>query len=136
MRVEGVNDLVRTLERMSQKASRRVLAGALRRGAEPIKERAQSLAARRAGAPDLADHIIISGGRGNGDNVVMLVGPSKEERSDQPGKTFDSQGVFLEMGTSDTPAQPFLRPALDGEGEGAADLIMEHLWDQIAEEAR
>lgn len=135
MRTEGVNELVRTLERMGQKASRRVLARALRRGAEPIRARAASAAARRAGAPDLADHITISGGRGDGDNVVILVGPSKEERSDQPGKTFDAQGRFLEFGTSDTPAQPFMRPALDGEGDGAARVILDHLWEQIAEQA-
>lgn len=137
MSVIGTDEIIRRLHAMSQKGSRRVLAGALRQGAEQVRDAAESRAKRAAGAPDLADHIVVSGGRASGDHeAVILVGPSKEERSDQPGKTFAEQGRFLETGTSDTPAQPFLRPALDEVGESVGAAILEELWRQIAEEAQ
>lgn len=132
MKVEGVNDVVRALHDMGAVGSRRTLTEALKRGAEPIRDRASSLAKRAPGEPDLADHITISVGRTTDEHTaVVLVGPTKEERSDQPGKTFDAQGRFLEFGTSDTAAQPFLRPALDGEGHGAAAEILEELWREL-----
>src|SRR5688500_7814828 len=115
MRIEGGAELAAKLRAMPERVSRRVQREALTIAAEPIREHAASIAPRRPGAPDLAEHIVISNARSQEGGVAIAVGPSTEQRSDQD-RRYDVQGVFVEYGTNDTPAQAFLRPALDTKG--------------------
>lgn len=126
--VTGAPALAATFTDLAKVATPRPLRLALRVGAEPIRDRASQLCKRGGGAPDLADHIVISPGRGDEHSGVMLVGPSREARSDREDVTFDVQALFQEYGTAKQPAHAFLRPALDTEGARAGDLITASLW--------
>ena len=67
MRIEGGDRLARNLAQLSTRVNKNVLRGALTRvAAEPIRARASDLAPRDPGAPDLAEHIVISTGRASG----------------------------------------------------------------------
>ena len=129
--VEGGAQMAATLKDLAKVATPRPLRLALRVGAEPIRDRASQFCKRGGGAPDLADQIVISPGRGDEQSGVMLVGPSREARSDREDVTFDVQALFLEYGTAKQPAHAFLRPALDTEGARAGDLITAALWREL-----
>lgn len=133
MRVEGGEQLARNLRGLSERVSNRVLKTALMEAAEPVRDTASSHAARAPGAPDLADHIgIMVARREEHGDVAVVVGPTKEDRSDQPSRDFATQGLFVELGTSDTPAQPFLRTALESNRNGVIRTMSAKLWAALA----
>lgn len=128
MKLEGGDTLAKVLAEMSERASRQVLRAALTTAAAtPMQARAKALAPREPGAPDLADHIVVSAGR----NASLAVGPSKEARTDQPKMTYGQQGFYVEYGTSDTPAKPFLRPAFDETAPKAIGAFASEVWSAL-----
>lgn len=127
---EGGSELAKTLSELPRRTSRQVQREALRAGADPVRSAASRNAVRRAGRPDLADEMVIGNARSKArDEVVVAVGPNKEERTDQE-RTFDVQGFFVEYGTADTPAQAFLRPSLS-ELPRSLSIIRERLWHAL-----
>lgn len=137
MKVQGTEDLLRTLDRIVDGA-RPAAREAIDHAAEPVRARAASLARRAPGAPDLADHIVISHAkvREAGDIAAVSIGPSQEKRSDQPNRTFSQQGRYLEFGTVDTAAHPFMRPAIETEGSQAATTVPQSIWRRLTEKLR
>src|SRR5690349_9781517 len=118
LRVDGGTQLAKALADLPTRASANRMRAALRTtAAEPIQRAAERNAPRAPGAPDLASHIVISTGKAGPGAASLVVGPSSEIRSDGTHRTeplpYSFQGMYLEFGTSDTPAQPFLRPAFD-----------------------
>jgi HK97 gp10 family phage protein len=128
VKVEGGAALSRILEQLPARVSTSKMREALRTVAEPIRQSASANAPRSPGAPDLAEHIVISSGRASGQSAAVVVGPSNESRADQPNRRFDQQGLFVEFGTSDTPAHPFLRPAFDGGAQRAIAAFTAEMW--------
>lgn len=133
VRVEGGAQLARSLAGVSD----RVSVGLMRRALEtvaapPIQARAAQMAPRAAGAPDLAQHIVISAARGSARTASVAVGPSTESRTDQPSRAYDLQGLYVEYGTNDTPMQPFLRPAFLIESAKAIRAFGAEMWRSIA----
>lgn len=130
MRVEGLDVLARNLNELPSRVSKSVLREALRTvAAPPIRARASALAPRAPGAPDLADHIVISTGRAGGErSASVVVGPSTASRSDQSSIQYDRQGRYVEFGTSDTRMQPFMRPAFDEEAARTLQPLIGALW--------
>lgn len=128
MRIDGGSQLSRVLDQLPQRASANTMRAALRTVAAPMQRAASSLAPRAPGAPDLADNIVISAGRASGRSAAVVVGPSTGVRADQPMRRFDQQGLYTEFGTSDTPAQPFLRPAFDREAPRAIQAFTAEMW--------
>lgn len=122
MRVEGAAALGKALQGLSSRVSRGVLSKSLRSGAEPIRAAASRFAPRAPGAPDLADHIGISNARPESGNVAVAIGPTRNF----------FYGWFQEYGTTRHGAQPFLRPAFDGESQGALRIIRNEVWDALA----
>jgi HK97 gp10 family phage protein len=106
---QGGKELAAALAQLPDRASKRVQRDALLAGAEPVIARAEALAPRAPGEPDMADHIVASTATGPHGEPAVAVGPSRAF----------FYGIYQEEGTSRHGAQPFLRPALDGES-GAA----------------
>lgn len=133
VRFEGGQQLAQALQQLSQRASKNVLRGVLQEvAAPPIQRRASALAPKDPGAPDLAEHIVVSVAPSSGRTAAVVVGPSREARSDQPKRTFDRQGVFVEFGTEDTLMQPFMRPAFDEEASKVIAPMGAALWRELA----
>jgi HK97 gp10 family phage protein len=124
----GADGLMRNLNALPAAVNRRVQVAALRKGAEPIRSMAESLAPRSDTAPHLADHIIVqvpSGAKaeteGLFDTVAVFIGPAI--------RFF--YGYFLEFGTAFHPAQPFMRPAFDSQSGRSLNIIRAELWAAI-----
>jgi HK97 gp10 family phage protein len=128
MRVEGGAELAASLNSISRKMSRRVMRNALELAAEPIRQTMASLAPRDPGAPDLADHMVVSPTRVEGlsendQTAAVAIGP---ERGDY------FYGYFQEFGTAFHSAQPFARPAFDQGVDLALRTITRQLWLELA----
>ncbi|MGE0362796.1 MAG: hypothetical protein AB7R67_18935 [Vicinamibacterales bacterium] len=132
LRIEGGDRLAATLRELPSRVSTRVLRDGLRTAvAPPIQQRAAALARRAQGDPDLADHIVISTGRGDAQTAAMVVGPSTDRRSDQPSRSFAMQGRYLEFGTAFISMFAFLRPAFESEAPGTLKRLAAEMWDAL-----
>lgn len=128
--VAGGSDLSRHLALLPNSVSRSVQLAALKRGAEPIRDMAESLAPidEQSGPPHLADNIIIATARtshldaeGLFDKAAVYIGPAV--------KFF--WGYFQEFGTVKQPARPFMRPAFDSQRGLSLQIIASELWASI-----
>lgn len=134
MTFEGGAELAANLNRLSKAVKGRVLREATLEALEPMRRAMATSAPREPGAPDLADHMVISrinkigtpeGGRWEArteSQVAMAVGPAKEY----------FYGLFQEYGTVFHGAQPFARPAFDGNHTRALDILLAAFWRELA----
>lgn len=119
----GGKELAATLSRLAEAANKRVATEALRAGAEPIRGAAARLAPRRSPQPDVADHIVVSTQRARADETAAVaIGPER-------GFAY---GLPLEIGSAHAPAQPYLRPAFDGQHGQALTTVRDALWTVLA----
>lgn len=54
-----------------------------------------------------------------------------------PGSGFGTleYATFVEFGTVDTPALPYMRPTWDAQARRALDYVQEHLWLEVSKSA-
>jgi len=125
----GAQDLRKRLDSLPHALSRKVQVQALKKGAEPIRAMAASLAPRSEGSGEhLADHIIIAvpsesqlGDEGLFDTAAVHIGPAR--------RFF--YGSFREFGTAFQPARPFLRPAFDSQTGRSMNIVLAETWAAI-----
>lgn len=117
--VHGLKELQDALDKLPIEIQERTLRFALRKGANVIAEGAARRAPRDTGK--LAEDIVVRTRKDRAKGLVAEIGPSK--------KVF--YGMFQELGTSFHAAQPFLRPALDEEGEKAVKELGSELGKAI-----
>jgi HK97 gp10 family phage protein len=98
--VMGVEELVRNLRRMEDRAADAMEKGA-QAGAKIVADAAEERAPRRSGY--LGEHIVVEILEKGKNEAIAGVGPHKNA----------FWGLFQEMGVPQHPAQPFLRPAFD-----------------------
>jgi HK97 gp10 family phage protein len=116
------SDLLRGLNELSDRVSKRVQRQALREGAEPMRQAMSAHAPHEPGTPDLRDMMVISNAKGQDVNeVAIAVGPTRR----------GFYGLFQEFGTARHGAQPFARPAFDETAQEALDVIVDSLWDAL-----
>lgn len=127
--VSGADDLQKRLNELPHAVSRTVQIAALKKGAEPIRSMAASLAPRSDKSGEhLADHIIVqvpSGGRAEGeglfDTVAVFIGP----------RIRFFYGYFLEVGTAFISARPFMRPAFESNVGRSLNIVRGEIWAAI-----
>ncbi|MDX1388471.1 MAG: HK97 gp10 family phage protein [Acidobacteriota bacterium] len=124
VKVDGLKEINRKLQRLPAHVRGRHMAAALMRGAEPIRRDAE------ANAPVLSGNL----SRGMQKDVeetepthaVVAVGPEEE----------DFYGIFQELGTKYHAAQPFLEPAFDANARKAIDIVADDLGRRVERAAR
>jgi HK97 gp10 family phage protein len=113
LQIIGLTELQAKLQELAATANdKRTQQRALKTAAKPIRDTASRLAPRRTGR--LASSIVItetSSGVAVGTDVPYA-GP-------------------VEFGTVHQSAQPFIRPALDSEGDRAIDEVGREMWQSI-----
>jgi HK97 gp10 family phage protein len=121
---EGGKELQAALKDLSQRVTRKVLLVALEDAAEPIRRRASVLAPRGdSSGVTLRDEIVVGPARGTDTReVAIAIGPS----------TRAFYGSFVELGTSQQPARPYLRPAFDEGAEKALVRLKDSIWEELA----
>jgi HK97 gp10 family phage protein len=135
LRFEGGEKLAKALGELSTRVSKGIMRDALIAGAaEPMQQTAISMVARAPGAPDLANHIVISTARAEGPTAAVAMGPSIEKRP-EPGRkkpiSYSLQGRYLEFGTARTKMRAFMRPAFDQNASKSIPAIASALWHAI-----
>jgi HK97 gp10 family phage protein len=111
MKLEGMEQLLREVERMGLDVGTQLEEQALQAGAEFLREKIEETVPVRTG--NLKDNIIVSKVK----NGSIDVGPN------QQGTAF--YGHFLEFGTSKAKAQPFMGPSLESNKQGIQDKMAE-----------
>ena len=157
MSISGLRELDRALAELPKATARNVLRRTLVKAGAPIAAKARDLvpvdqgdlkasiavSARvknRVGNAEFAAALRAGLGKGaavqamrdarrgaNGSFAEMYVGPAVPE---------GFYGHLVEFGTSRTPAQPFMRPAWDGEQQAALDIVKAELGNEIILAAR
>lgn len=128
VKVEGLRELRLALDALPSATARGVMIRVLKKRAQPIADRAASLAPVDSG--DLRKSIVVSTRltrrqfalhqKPGSDEVEVFVGPS-----DLP------QAHLQEFGTEHNAPQPFMRPAWDQEKSGILDGLAADIWAEI-----
>lgn len=146
-KVEGLDDVIRKLHALGdRKLIRNAARRALRKGANVVRDAARNNAKRiddPATRRQIWKNIAASGGgkrrEDSAGGAMMRVGVRggaryKPEGDNLPGGNSTGVWRFVELGTSRTRAQPFLRPALSDNTQKAAAAIVADLEQQIDRE--
>jgi HK97 gp10 family phage protein len=150
VRVDGLRELEKALLELAPSVGKGVMRRTLLKAGAPIQEQAQQLAPERD--PDAP---VITYKR-NGKEVIRRPGTMKAlvqmgtrltkrqaATAKREGKssvevyvgTRDRMARLQEFGTSDTPAQPFMRPAWDANKDGAVEIIRTEMGGEIQKAA-
>lgn len=136
IRLEGVKELERQLERLTPKIQKKMLRPALRASAKVIRDEAVRRAPRRKSPPPRGSSRYHPAGK----ELYRSIKVRSAGR--QPGldaavqvKT-GAHGHLLEFGTIHMGASPFLRPAYDTRRHEAVQVFREFLGQRIESEAR
>lgn len=121
MKIEivGGQEMADALGTLSQRLERKVLREALMDAGEVMRSEMSRKAPRRPPHPDLADNIVMSTAKGEDlQEVAVAIGPAKES----------FYGSFVELGTAFMSAQPYVRPAFDGNITKVLTAFAESVW--------
>jgi HK97 gp10 family phage protein len=128
--IKGLAPVLAKLKALSGKPAKKAIRAALRKGANIVKASAQTRARQfddPATPENIAKAITVGSKKTKGDEIGMRVGVkggakqyannAKNRRDGKAGKQYETGGNvfywrFLEFGTQNMPAQPFMRPAL------------------------
>ncbi|ELY4528835.1 HK97 gp10 family phage protein [Cronobacter sakazakii] len=136
----GLDEIARDLETLSRAENNKVLRDATRAGAEVLREEVIQRAPERSGK--LKKNVVIltqkSRRRGEISSGVHIRGRNmRTGNSDNSMKASDPRNAFywrfVELGTVNMPAHPFVRPAFDTRQEQAAQVAMERMSRAIDE---
>ena len=130
LKVLGLRELHEQLEQLGAELAAKVLARAARKAFLPVLTAAQALAPVDTGL--LRDHIRIRVVRPESGDSVVTVGlrVAAAPGAKKHGRKTASphwRWHFVELGTSEMAARPFLRPALDQNAQAVVDLLREEL---------
>lgn len=123
---EGGDELVRELNALSTRLSRRIVTEALLEGGEPMRQFFERHAPVDPGAPDLAKNINIAAVRKQ---------PGDNDRTSNAGIGVPRRFFydwFQEFGTVHQQARPFYRPGFDGKVPETLGIVGAALWRELA----
>lgn len=141
IKVHGLDVLEKQLLELGAQMAAKVLAQAARRAFAPVLETAKALVPRDTGA--LADSLRMSTVTGPGDAVVRVgisIGGGHARQARIAAAAFGEAQAkvpparrwhFIELGTSQHSAHPYLRPALDSNAARVLELLKVELRASI-----
>lgn len=128
--IQGVDELVRNLNKIPKNATRRSLAKAAKAGAEPILRSARQKAPVDTGR--LRDSLRSKYAYQSSRAVRVEISSNMKPK----GSSWHSYDYYQEFGTSQHPAQPFMRPAADEQKEKAVEETRRMMEQAVLEEVR
>lgn len=136
----GLDEIARDLETLSRAENNKVLRDATRAGAEVLREEVIQRAPERTGKMKKNVVILTQKARRRGEisSGVHIRGVNpRTGNSDNTMKANNPRNAFywrfVELGTVNMPAHPFVRPAFDTSQEQAAQVAMERMNRAIDE---
>lgn len=124
--VVGLDELLKKMDNLPLVLQKTLIVRSLRKGAEPIRARAEELAPDDPTTPGsrIKEGMMVTVTDQTADGAIAKIGPSR--------KAFFGQ--FEEYGTSRQAAEPFLRPAFDEQQDEAIRVLGEDLAEGIERE--
>lgn len=126
-RVEGLSDLVKSLTKLPDAVRDKAVNDGTLEGAKVIQRAAITNAPKKTGK--LSRNIVVRKNRKtryDSEHSVVIR---------KIGKAVNSKnayyGIFVEYGTSKMPAQPFMRPAFEGNKEIAVSVLAGHIRETV-----
>lgn len=131
--LKGLKEVQRQLESVAQETRAKLLRSAMRAAFKPVLEDAKARAPRDTGA--LAEGLTLASARGSSDDsiavgIVVVNNSARQKQATMAAAAFGEgqsktlppsrRWHFEELGTANSPARPFLRPALI---RGAAGVV-------------
>lgn len=118
--------LIETLQKFPKNIQKNVMVGAVRAGANVIRDEARRKVPIKTGT--LKKSIVSIQRKAQGGQITFSVTPSK-------GKPNDGwYAHFVEFGTSHSSAKPFLRPAFDQSNNESLEASKRYIANRIPEE--
>lgn len=153
VKIDGADEILRKLKLLPERVGRSAMRRALRKGANVIRDAARNNA-KRIDDPDTREQIwknIATQGMGRRrerevGGVGMRVGVLGGAKSRRGGGTYEVGGSksnpggdtfywrFIEFGTSQAGAQPFMRPAMNEKAAAAMTEVTSDMQVQLAKE--
>jgi HK97 gp10 family phage protein len=126
--LHGVKELERALKQLPKATAKTVLRRAASKALQPVavdaEQRAPRLRGELAESVDVTTKLIrTQPGPTSKRGVTVYVGPTAPH------------GHLVEFGTSHSPAQPFLRPAWDGNKDLVLSIFKREIWTELARAA-
>lgn len=118
--------LLKTLNTLPQNIQKNVMVGAVRAGANVVRDEARRLAPIDTG--NLKKSLVSIRRRGDKNTIQFSVTPSKG------GKNNGWYAHFLEFGTSKMTAKPFLRPAIESRQDEVLQTTKEYIANRLPQE--
>lgn len=150
VKITGLKELQKALKAMPEAGKKAVLSRALSKAAKPVETHAELNAPWLTGDLAISVQTVIRDNLRNKDAVLAVIGPAMTQyrqlktpvpgrrgksRTYQIGGTPGVYGYFVEFGTSDTPARPFMRPAFEGNKGQALGIIKSELTAEVSKVA-
>lgn len=146
VKIEGADEILRKLKLLPERVVRNAMRRALRKGANVIRDAARNNA-KRIDDPETREQIwkniaVAGGGRRRErevGGVMMRVGVRGGARFNRsgdslPGGNTTGHWRFVELGTSQARAQPFLRPAGAEKAGAAISAVVSDMKTQLDKE--
>ena len=121
-KISGADDLVKKVDKIVAAVDGRKQGKRLQEAAEPILERMQQLVPVRSGALRKSLGIAL-----DNDGLTVRIGPIGDPKW---------RAHFVEFGTVHMSAEPFIRPAFDGEKDQVSKKVAAQLRSDILNAAR
>ena len=133
LEVQGFADLERKLQELPAKLSKKAARKGLRAGAKIVADRAKQLVPTDTGR--LRRSIKVRAGQRSRKNISVLVLTGTREELGIPASARGYYPMAIEAGSSKTPAQPYMRPAVRSEQGRAFRKIGEVTGEELEKEA-
>lgn len=121
-----IKALLKTLNTLPQNIQKNVMVGAIRAGANVVRDEARRLAPIDTG--NLRKSIASIKRKGDKNTIQFSVTPSRG------GKNNGWYAHFLEFGTSKMTAKPFLRPAFESQQDEVLQVTKEYIANRLPQE--
>jgi len=144
-RVAGLAELYQTLEQLPLKLEKNILRGAIRAGAKVVADDARRRAPvlteadprRVPGALAKSVRVMSTGVKGGVVKGGVVVGQGRTLVGRGAGRQVADvfYAHFVEYGTVNMAARPFLRPAMDSKSGEAVEVTAQYIRDRLESEA-
>ena len=125
IKIEGFEEVFKTLDKLDDKLQKKVMRPALRAGATVIKKSAQakSPVGKGPGAGKNKKHIKVKALKRSRNTIGVMIQTGTREQLNIPRDEFGYYPMILEYGSQKQKKQPFMKPALEQNHAKATNVI-------------
>ena len=138
MRIDGLEEIVKNMEKIADELKGDPLRASLRKGIAPILDQARANAPHETGRLKEAINMralpLQDIPSGFTDGQEVFVASSRKKDKDDPGNAW--YWHFVEFGTEKMRKQPFLAPAFDSKRQEAMDEFVKEMRKQLEKNAK